>query len=209
MIRFKFIVLLLLFITQSMKGQVINVVDVIEDGVDSTASTNPVYDINNNLCAFLKVIVDVKGEITFKGNIIGKPVKSNDMYTMSVADGTKRIKFMHEDFLPGEIEFRMFGISVKGGKNYLVKMQVDNDHQMLSDSTNQTLQYLTIKANVPLKKIKIDDEEWTISNGKAKKLIIAGKHKYVAESADGIKKTGYVVVENSGYNTSLYLDFNK
>ena len=209
MIRFKFVVLLLLFITQSMKGQELKVLDVIEDDIDSTATTKPVYDINDNLCAFLIVLVNVKGEITFKGNVLGKPVKSDDMYTMYIADGTKRIKFMHEDFLSGEINFRMFGISIKGGKTYLVKMKEDNKFQVTSDSTNWTLQYLTIKANVPLKKIKVDNEEWTISDGKAKKLIKAGKHKYVVESADGMKKTGYVEVKNTGFNTSLNLEFTK
>ena len=207
----RIICLVFLFITyvnSSVIAQEIKVVSLMEFPSDSTAVSNPVYDINGNLCAVLKVHGSVSGML-FSGMIVGDVVADNSNgYLLHIPSKTKRIKYQHPEFLPGVIDFTEFQLSVEGGKVYSAILKANTTES----SSNNATQYLTFKSKFPLKSILVNGEEWSCKEGWgvyvaiARKMVSLGYYNYVARAEDGRVWTGTVEVKNAKVNKTVTIE---
>lgn len=207
----RIICLVFLFITyvnSSVIAQEIKVVSLMEFPSDSTAVSNPVYDINGNLCAVLKVHGAIS-ELTFSGMIIGDVVADNsNSYLLHIPSKTKRIKYQHPEFLPGVIDFTEFQLAVESGKVYSAILKANTTES----SSNNATQYLTFKSKFPLKSILVNGEEWSCKEGWgvyvviARKMVSLGYYNYVARAEDGRVWTGTVEVKNAKINKTVTIE---
>lgn len=175
--------LLILLVPKAVTAQEFAVTTIQELPQDSTAITSPRYDFNDALCAALIVEIKTVNNISFSGNIIGDICQHGDIYTLYLTTGTKRIKLMHEDYLPFTIDFSQFGVSIKGGNTYKVNMSASSpDAQSLTYGSGA--QYLVIKSASPLTKVEVNEMDWPIKDGKAKKMVPLGRYEYAAYSGN-------------------------
>ena len=94
--------LFLAAISLSLQAQTIKVKSVEVVTNDIEARTNPKQDNNGDFCALLKIGIPSLRDISFTGwvtHVIYTPGE----YKVYVPKGTKRIKFNHEKYTPGEI----------------------------------------------------------------------------------------------------------
>ena len=77
---------------------------------DLAARTHAHKDMNGNYCALLKVQL-VASEAQFDGNVIGDVAFKNNEYWVYMAQGSKRLKVYHQDYLPLEVTFSDYGIN--------------------------------------------------------------------------------------------------
>ena len=105
-----FFFLLLLFLCPALMAQELTVKSFREADHDLTARTQTRKDMNENYCALLKVQL-VASEAQFDGNVIGDVAFKNNEYWVYMAQGSKRLKVYHQDFLPLEVTFSDYGIN--------------------------------------------------------------------------------------------------
>lgn len=199
--------LLIVCAYHSLMAQEIKVVNLMEIPSDSTAILNPVYDINNESCAVLKVYAGSISELTFSGMIVGDVIKnSSNIYLLHIPNKTKRIKYRHPEFLPGVIDFTEFQLSVEGGKVYSATLKEDS----VESPSSNTIQYLTFKSEYPLKSFLVNGEEWTCKKDTniyiARKMVPLGLYNYVAYTEDGRVYTGIVEVKNAKINKTVKIE---
>lgn len=99
--------LLCAMILQSVNAQEIKVKSMDVLVTDLSARTNPRQDANGVDCALVKVVVPAVKGLSFTGWVIGDVKYIPGEYDIYVPEGTKKIKFHHENFNPGEIVFSM------------------------------------------------------------------------------------------------------
>ena len=202
----------------NMYTQEIAVMDIREEANDSIAMINPVYDINNNLCSILKVFTDSIKNIQFSGMIIGEPTEKDGTYILYIPAKTKRIKYLHNDYLSGEIDFQKFNISVGGGKAYyaILKGRILEEempqssvvsspkyrNKMQSMKSQGSLQYLIFNSKIPIKKIIVNGTEWLST----KKMVQTGRYSYVIELNNGEKRNGEVNITQAGINKIVKIE---
>lgn len=105
-------------------AQVINVESITLQPNDLEARTNPRQDNNGVDCALLKIIIPSLKDMTFDGWIMGDVSYVPGEYKVYVPAGTKKIKFRHEKYLPGDIAF---DIPIESKCVYEVVLQVPNE----------------------------------------------------------------------------------
>lgn len=93
------------FISTSLFAQQISVKSIEELTSDLTARTHPRSDVNDNPCALIKVTIPMVKGLMFSGWVMGDVDYHPGEYWVYVPEGTKKIKFQHENFAPGEITF--------------------------------------------------------------------------------------------------------
>lgn len=71
---------------------------------DLTAKIDPVYDLNDEACALVKVAIPGK-KVSFKGDIIKEPESISGEYHIYLPEGTKRLTVSVENYLPLVFEF--------------------------------------------------------------------------------------------------------
>ena len=179
----KYLLLITLLISTVLSAQEFSITRFTEAINDSTALSSPRYDFNDDICAALIVEIVSMNDISFTGNIIGDISKKGDRYLLYLTNGTKRIKLMHEDYLPMTVDFTQFNISIKGGHTYELLLSA-NKPQNQDSSYGSGAQYLIFKSSVPLTKVIVNGEEWPIVDGKAKKMVPLGKYEYVVEASE-------------------------
>lgn len=96
-----------LFVGSSLFAQEISVKSIEELTSDLTARTHPRSDVNDNSCALIKVTIPMVKDLVFSGWVMGDVDYHPGEYWVYVPEGTKKIKFQHENFAPGEIVFNM------------------------------------------------------------------------------------------------------
>jgi len=74
---------------------------------DLAARTHPRTDVNGVNCALIRVVVPAVKDMKFEGWVIGDCTYEPGEYQVYVPEGTKKIKFRHESYEPGEIVFNM------------------------------------------------------------------------------------------------------
>lgn len=105
----------------SLFAQQISVKSIEELTSDLTARTHPRGDANDNPCALIKVIIPMVKNLMFTGWVMGDVDYHPGEYWVYVPEGTKKIKFQHENFAPGEI---VFNIPIKKLSVYRVTLDV-------------------------------------------------------------------------------------
>lgn len=76
-------------------------------------------DMNDNLCAAIVVKTEYIPNIHFSGMIVGSPKYVDGNYIIFMS-GAKRLRYTHENYLPGTIEWSN---AVQSGKVYTVSLQ--------------------------------------------------------------------------------------
>lgn len=71
---------------------------------DLEARVHPRQDMNGEDCALLKISIPALKDLKFSGMVIGQEYTPGE-YKVYVPRGTKKVKFRHEKYLPGEIVF--------------------------------------------------------------------------------------------------------
>lgn len=74
---------------------------------DLAARTHPRQDENGVNCALIRVIVPAVKDMKFEGWVIGECTYQPGEYQVYVPATTKKIKFRHENYPPGEIVFNI------------------------------------------------------------------------------------------------------
>lgn len=97
---------------------------------DLSARTQQRLDLNDTPCALVKVQIAAVKDISFTGWVMGDVSYHPGEYWVYVPEGTKKIKFQHENFVPGEIVFTM---PIKQSCTYRVLLDVP----MLSQSSSE------------------------------------------------------------------------
>ena len=99
------------------------IVDMKLDSKALYARTNPVNDLNGDPCAL--IVVQVSG---VEDMVFPEAVKTSDYkytrYQVYVPAGTKRLRYMHPNYLPGEVVFKDYGItSLEGKMTYILTLR--------------------------------------------------------------------------------------
>lgn len=93
------------------------------DPSDLEPRTNPHYDGEGEPCALVKVVVpSLKGMVFRDDFIMEEPVYTPGEYRIWVSADIRKIKFQHEDYVSGEIDFKK--TPLKGKCAYIVMLDV-------------------------------------------------------------------------------------
>ncbi len=116
-------IILACFACLSLSAQEIKVKYIELDPSDRTPSTNPHYDGEGEPCALVKVVIPgLKGMLFQDDFIMEDPVYTPGEYRMWVSTDIRKIKFQHEDYLSGIIDFKK--TPLKGKCAYIVMLDV-------------------------------------------------------------------------------------
>lgn len=117
------------------KAQDLSVVNVAALLDDNTARISPRYDLNDNICALVRVVIPtVKGlEIKGRLGVVDSLYKQGE-YLVYVPEGTKVITYHHSEYHSGEIIFADYGLKkgLKGGSVYSVTLEAPTQKQTAS-----------------------------------------------------------------------------
>lgn len=203
----------LLFVQAGMT-QEIKINSVFFDSSDVSALDNPIYDLNDDICAL--VILNAQGinEFDVKGSIVKKTSLQNIHY-IYLPNKTKRISIYHQNCIPLTFNFNeLFNISsgLKGGKTYYITIEAphtDNPELKQPQYTNGS-NYLIFESTIPITRLVVNGQEWQLQNGKAiKKMVRCGEYTYSA-SADGYKDVnGTITVTKSIDPVVVSVQFKK
>jgi uncharacterized protein (TIGR02145 family) len=129
------LVILLLFITKLSSANEFLISGFREFATDMTARTKPRKDVNEQDCAIIKVLSDIKG-ILFESNlgIVGNVVRETPgEYLVYVSPGEKVLKFIKEGYVSYYFEFPL---SIQESRVYQMKViSKETDDNKLSSGT--------------------------------------------------------------------------
>lgn len=145
---------------------------------DNEARQKPRYDLNDSICALIKVSAPTLSGMKFGNSVIGEVTEVRSVYHVYIPQGTKRLRFQHQDYLSDEINFPDYGIRVKGGVTYEVSL---SRPQLNNKSTVTTLFYVT-PANA---KLEVDGKAVRLEHdGLASMELDPGAHSYIVTARD-------------------------
>lgn len=181
---------------------------------DSTAIKAPRYDINDNIAAVVVFQMNGNQEMEFRGNIIGQSIKEDNRYIVYVADKTKWLHIYCSGYIPTKIDFTNYtdsGKGVLGGKTYQVSIL--GDAPMLDTDKKKNYEkgsnMLVFNADVPLRKVIVDGEEWNVTGNTAKRLVPFGEYHYEIQADSYNRITGDVEVKKTLGSQVVKLKFKK
>ncbi|MGM9799924.1 MAG: formylglycine-generating enzyme family protein [Muribaculaceae bacterium] len=102
-------VILLSVLSFSASGQKMTVEGMTAKPFDISASKYKRYDLNNQPCALVKVLLAAKGA-TFEGNVIGEVDNKVSEYWVYMSKETRRLRVKCPNYLPVMVEFADYGI---------------------------------------------------------------------------------------------------
>ena len=143
---------------------------------DISARTKARQDLNGVDCALLKVFV-VGKNVKFSGNVVDSVESKGNEYWVYLANGTKRVKVTHPDFLPLEVTFSDYGINEVNSKTTYV-MTLSNGSSGSNAAEDAGGQYLVLNVEPANAIVFIDDSEVTLQNGTYSKFLLYGNHSY-------------------------------
>lgn len=119
------------------RAQDLSVVSLERAPMDKSATTFPVYDFNDVLCALIKVTCPLP-DVKFGGNVLGTPTLKDGQYWVYVTGGTKKLGIQQSLVHPLYIDMTEFlGSGVKSGETYRMTVNIpDNLRQSLSTSNS-------------------------------------------------------------------------
>ena len=146
---------------------------------DLSASTSLRTDLNGAPCALIKVQFPVMGA-TFDGYVIGNTDYRNGEYWVYMTKGSKRLKVMHNNFIPLEVEFSDYDIDALEGKyTYVLTLQAPTEKRNLDDG----MSYLAMTVKPANAVVRIDGELKPIEkDGTLMLRLQRGSHSYSVEA---------------------------
>lgn len=171
-------------------GQEIRVEEVREIANDLEARTHPRQDLNGENCALLKIAAPSLEHLVFNGNIIGDTRYNAGVYYVYIPAGTKKIEYLHNDYLPGSIDFKSYGITIEKSTVYSIIL-LKSDLQQSSSR-----QFVIINVIPEDAIVELDGDMLNVSEGTAQKLVRFGTHHYRVSAPDLQSKEGDIIVNS-------------
>ena len=140
---------------------------------DQTAIQYPCLDNNGDTCVLLKIKTDRLEGIEFSNpNQYIKVDYSEGIYSVYVPTVTRKLDFLHKDFMPVQLDMAEYGYrKLRAGRTYLITL----DAHRISELKSSVL----IKVEPKSSKIIIDEQNYNPnSNGTIELPIAFGKHHY-------------------------------
>ena len=168
---------------------------------DLSARAAKVEDINNELCALIRLNTPERG-FEFAGCNVEKTEQKTGEIWVFVSPGVKFITIKHRDF--GAIINYPFPERINSGCVYEMKLRTARIKQIVEE--NITNQYLIIKSNTPDANIFINDE-YLGKQSVMKYLPLFQEHNYRVEAPLYHSKSGNVKL-NAEEKTTLQVDLD-
>ena len=170
------VIFIAIMLSIATNAQELKVKSITEATHDLSARTQARQDLNLVDCALLKVFV-VGENVKFSGNVVGDVESKGNEYWVYLANGTKRVKVTHPDFLPLEVTFGDYGINEVNSKSTYV-MILSNGSSGSNAAEDAGGQYLVLNVEPANAIVFIDDSEVTLQNGAYSKFLPYGSHSY-------------------------------
>ncbi len=168
---------------------------------DLSGSYAKVEDINNQICALIKVSLPLSG-VEFTGTGLESYEQKTGEYWVFVSPGMKFITIKHRDFHP--IRSYAFPQQIKSARTYEMVVTIDK----ITPPTEEiiTNQYLIIKSNTPEANIFVNDE-YLGKQSVMKYLPLFQSHTYRVEAPLHHTKSGSLTLEVEN-KTTLQIDLD-
>lgn len=192
------LVLIALFCICSLitKGQNMTVKSVALQPNDQTAIQYACLDNNGDTCALLKIKTNRLDGIEFSNpNQYIKVDYKDGFYSVYVPTVTRKLDFLHKDFMPVQIDLADYGYrKLRAGRTYLIIL----DSHRISELKSSVL----IKVEPKNSKIIIDEQNYNAnSNGIIELPISSGKHHYTVLADNYSSQNGDFTIGKSEAKT--------
>ena len=163
------------------------------DERDLSARTEPRYDLNDRMCALIKVVLPQGAK--FEGSVAYSKYDVNE-YWVYVAPGTKFLNIKYPGFETISLSFPDFGENegLQAGITYRLRLSgyKENGASVSQDTgANWLILDITPKTGIT---VKIDGQVETVENGQTMSYLKYGNHTYSVEAAGYESKSGTVNV---------------
>ena len=163
---------------------------------DKTAMQYPCIDNNGDTCALLKIKTDNLEGIEFSNpNQYIKVHYLNGVYSVYVPTLTRKLDFMHKDFMPVQINMADYGYrKLRSGRTYLITLEAHRISELKSS--------VLIKVEPKNSRIIIDEQNYEAnSNGTIELPIASGKHHYTITADNYSSQNGNFTIGTSEAKT--------
>lgn len=200
-------VLLLFFYLNIAAGfcQQIKVCDFYILPTDKTAEQYPRRDLNENLCALVKIKTNGINKLNFPNTkqYIGAITEKDGTYYVYIPTITSKITFAHDDYMPGSIDLEEFGYKkeLKEGKTYEAILEAPKLQDYKSSGIN-----IKVSPNIVGCYVTIDGKKHSLpSSGILQINCSPGAHTYEVIAPNYEKERGNVNVSDSYVPLSVFL----
>ena len=179
------------------QGQNMTVKSVIIQPNDQTAIQHPCLDNNGDTCALLKIKTDHLEGIEFSNpNQYVKVDYSDGLYSVYVPTITRKLDFLHKDFIPVQIDLADYGYrKLRKGKTYLITLEAHRISELKSS--------IIIKVVPTNSKIILDDQQYEPNTSGTFELPVAsGKHQYTIAAENHESQNGVFLIVSYYADTS-------
>ena len=149
------------------------------NATDLDARVNPVFDLNGESCALVKVAI-VGNSISFEGNISRMEKHRQSEYYVYMPAGSKRLKVISQGYLPLSVEFSDYGIKLEKSQTYELRIV---SPMILGTIPSIEKQFLIMDVSPSDATVLIDDIPQKLENGVLTVDLVCGKHSYSVERA--------------------------
>ena len=148
---------------------------------DQSAVNIPRKDLNGDVCALVKVALNVPGA-EFVGNVMGEVQYTGDEYFVYMTNGSKRLGIKHPDYLPTTIVFADYGTkTVASGATYKLKLKT-NKLKVKVDNSKKGMVVFNIKPSDAT--LLIDGQPVNGDGGVYELSLPMGIHYYTVKQKD-------------------------
>lgn len=166
---------------------VVNVTTMLDD---NTAVASPRLDLNENLCALVRVVAPgVKG-IEIKGRLgVVETLYQQGEYLVYVPEGTKAITYNHSDFHTGEVIFADYGLKkgLVGGKVYVVTLAAPEQKKTAS---------VVLSLSPSDARVKLNRQDCPVKDGSTTVECAPGRYKFLISAQNYCSQELEVSIDN-------------
>ena len=154
---------------------------------DLTAMTQPRKDLNDRICALVKVLF-VGDVLNVEGNVVMPLVKRNNETWVYMPQNTRQMKVITKNYLPLMVTFADYDVErLESNRTYVLTL-LSNSSQQSQQSQTLTIRYTPTNATV-----LVDNKMVKGTNGVAQTTLPVGQHSYIVfcdgyESEEGMVK---------------------
>ena len=161
------------------------------DARDLSARTEPRYDLNERMCALIKI--ELPEGAKFEGNVVDFKHDVNE-YWVYVSPGTKFLKIKYPGFETLSLSFPELGVAdgLDSGVTYLLSLSGYRDNRVSvpqDPGANWLILDITPKTGVT---VKIDGQVEKVENGQTMTYLKYGSHDYSVEASGYDPQSGTV-----------------
>ena len=161
---------------------------------DAKAKIDPVYDLNGDPCALIRVAIAAKG-CTFEGNIAKEPEAHPGEYLVYVPAGTRKLKILHPNYLPLTYEFNL---KIEKNCTYELRIELPQNRPIVPELQSQ---FLVMSVSPQDATVLIDDVPQQLTNGQLSRELAFGIHTYHVNAPMHHSRMGSFTISDAGKTT--------